>query len=176
MRSSEAAANRSTKRACDTDSSCHAPAGSERSRNSARPTNAAKSDTDMPASCASAGVGHSDTHHRRANAASRSGARARAARVISDGSTPDNARVFSGACIVIDASVPSASASSRGANPSRCTSRAAVQNPSSCPGNATRSSGHASRSNKARCRASRAGEASVVERTTTCWPARTSRQ
>ena len=55
----------------------------------------------MPACCASAGVGHTDTHQRRAKAASRTGARARAARDSMAGSTPASARVFSGAWIVI---------------------------------------------------------------------------
>ena len=68
MRSSEQGDNRSTSRACDADSSPHAPAGSERSRNSARSTNAPSSSKDIPASRAIAGVGHSDTHHRRASA------------------------------------------------------------------------------------------------------------
>ena len=48
--------------------------------------------------------------------------------------------------------------------------------PASCSGSATRSSGHASRSSSARWSASRSGSASVVERTTTCWPGATSRQ
>ena len=74
------------------------------------------------------------THQRRLSAASRTFARARAARAIREASTPTSARVFSGAWMRTEASVPSASASSDGGNESRCTSRAARQNASSAPG------------------------------------------
>ena len=63
-----------------------------------------------------------------------------------------------------------------GAKPSRWTSRAARQNTSSAPGSAARTSGHASRASSSSCSASSSGAASVVERTTTCWPGCTSRQ
>ena len=59
-----------------------------------------------PCPCAAcwapAGVGHSVPHQRRRSAASRTGARARAARAMRAGSTPASAVVFSGAWIVSD--------------------------------------------------------------------------
>jgi hypothetical protein len=130
----------------------------------------------MPACCAPACVGHSVRHQRRRSAASRTGARARVARAIRSAATPASERVFAGAWMPIDASVPSASASSAAAKPSRCASRAAAQKPSSAPGSSARSSGHASRSSSSRWSSSSSGAASVVERTTTCWPGCTSRQ
>ena len=72
----------------------------------------------MPACWAAAAVGHSVPHQRRRRAASRTGARARAARAMRNGSTPASAVVFAGAWIVSEASVCSASASSAGAKPS----------------------------------------------------------
>ena len=116
-------------------------------------------------------------HQRRRIAASRIGARARAARAIRAGSTPASAVVFSGAWIVSDASVASASASSAGGNAVEV--RVARRGPPALalrPGSAVRSSGHAPRSSISRWSASSSGAASVVERTTTCWPGCASRQ
>ena len=176
MRSSRAGARRSISRAWKWRSSLHAAVASPRSRNSARRTNAANSVVPMPACCAPAAVGHSVTHQRRASAASRTGARARAARAIRPASTCASERVLAGAWMPIEASVACASASSAAGKPSRCASRACCQKPSSAPGSSVRISGHASRTSSSSCSASSSGAASVVERTTTCWPGCTSRQ
>ena len=58
----------------------------------------------MPASCASASVGHTVRHQRRFSASWRTGWRPRAARRRRSGSMPASARVFSGAWIASDAS------------------------------------------------------------------------
>ena len=87
-----------------------------------------------PCPCRPAGrppaVGQSVPHQRRRSPASRTAARARAARAMRAGSTPASAVTFSGAWIVSEASVCSASASSAGGNASRCASCAAAHQPS----------------------------------------------
>jgi hypothetical protein len=169
-------ARRSISPAWKARSSPHAAAGSSRSRNSARVTKSSNSRVPMPACCAAAAVGHSVIDQRRPSMTSRSGARERAARDRRAGSTPASAFALSVAWMRREASISSASASSAVAKPSRCTSRAALQKPSSCPGSEARISGHASRSRISRCSASSSGEASTEDCTSTCWPGATSRQ
>ena len=130
----------------------------------------------MPACCAAAGVGQNVLHQRLRSRASRTGARARAARAWRAGSTFASAIVLAGAWMASEASIPSASASSAGANASRWWSCAAAHHVSSWPGSAVRSSGHAPRPSSSRWIASSSGAASVVEETATCWPGCASRQ
>ena len=158
---SRAGASRSISPAWNARSSPQAAAGSSRSRNSARVTKSSNSRVPMPACWAAAAVGNNVIAQRRDSATSRSGAREIAARDSRAGSTPASAFAFSVAWMRSEASICSASASSAVAKPSRCTSRAALQKPSSCPGSEARISGQASRSRISRCSASSSGAASV---------------
>ncbi len=130
----------------------------------------------MPACWAAAAVGNNVIAQRRDSATSRSGARAIAARESNAGSTPASAFAFSVAWMRSEASISSASASSAVAKPSRCTSRAALQKLSSCPGSEARISGQASRSRISRCSANSSGAANDDDCTSTCCPGDTSRQ
>ena len=130
----------------------------------------------MPACWAAAGVGQYVLHQRVRIRASRIGARARAARAWRAGSTPASAIVLAGAWIESEASMPSASARSAGANVSRWRSCAAAHQPSSWPGSAVCRRGHAPRPSSSRWSASSSGAASVVEETATCCPGCASRQ
>ena len=123
-------AMRSISPACDVAQLAARRRPGRRGRGTARArTNAAKSAIAMPACCASAGVGHSVTHQRRASIASRTGARARAARAHSSGVDPrQRARVLRRVDPQRRVGAPRPPRSSSGANPSRCTSRAAAQN------------------------------------------------
>ena len=112
----------------------------------------------MPACWAPAGVGHRVPHQRRRSAGlAHGGARPGRARHPL-GVDAGQRRVLSGAWIASDASVSSASASSAGAKPSRCASRAAAHQPS-----AARAARRAAAARR-RARAARAGPRAAAAR------------
>ena len=119
-----------------------------------------------------AGVGHSVEHQRRFSVASRTGrAGAGDARDAARGRRPPARAGRAAPGCRATASGRFGLGERRGRRSRRGGGRGRARRSRALgPGSSTRSSGQASRSRIARCSSSSSGAASVVERTTTCWP------